>query len=70
MSSAYCEINMSLHLGLLSYILIKIGLTMLPWGTPTSGVKLLETALLYFTLIFLLFKKLLVYFVIHHGALI
>ena len=70
MSSAYCETDASLHFGLLTYILNKIRLIMLPWGTPASGVKLLEIAWLYFTLIFLLLRKLLVHFVIHHGVLI
>ena len=44
MSSAYCEADVSLHFGLLIYILNKIGLIMLPWGTPASRVKLLEIA--------------------------
>ena len=33
-SSAYCEIDLSLHFGLLTYILNKTGLIMLAWGTP------------------------------------
>ena len=70
MSSAYCETDVFLHFGLLTYILNKIWLIMLPWGTPASGVNLFEIAWLYFTLIFLLLRKLLVHFVIHHGVLI
>ena len=70
MSSAYCETDVSLHFGLLTYILDRIVLIMLPWGTPASCVKLLELAWLFFTFIFLLLRKLLVHFVIHHGVLI
>ena len=56
MSSAYCETDVSLHFGLLTYILNKIVLIMLPWGTLASGINLLEIAWLYFTLIFLLLR--------------
>ena len=70
MSCAYYESDVSLHFGLLTYILNKIGIIMLPWGTPASGVKLLEIAWLFFNLIFLLLRKLLVHFVIHNGVLI
>ena len=69
MSSAYCKMDVSLHLGFLTYIMNKIGLTMLPCGTPASGVNILETAWLYFTFIFLLLRKLIVHFVIRHGVL-
>ena len=70
MSSAYCEIDVSLHFVLITYILNKIGLTMLTWGTLASGVGLLETSWLFLTHIFLLFQKLLVHFMIDHGVLI
>ena len=70
MSLAYWAIDVSLHFGFLSHILKKIELIMLPWGTPASGVKLLETPWLYFSLTFLLLSKLPVCFVIHHEELI
>ena len=50
MSTAFCEIDVCLTFGLLTHTLNKIGLIMLSWVTPASGVKLLEAALLFFTL--------------------
>ena len=47
-----------------------LNIFMLPWGTPASSVKLLETVWLFFNVIFWLLRKLLVRFVIHHGEVI
>ena len=48
----------------------KTELTMLPWGTPASGVNDLETAWLFLKVIFLLLRKMIVNFVIQYGVLI
>ena len=54
---------------MLTYKLNKTGLIMFLWGTPAPGVKLSETAWLYFTF-FSVIRKLLIGFVIHHSVLI